>query len=455
MASQAKEHLCCPTCLDIFKDPVMLPCSHNVCRACLQQRRKEEGDRSCPVCKKRCNSIDIHPNLTLRNLCEDFSQALVKPKEICRLHDEKLKLFCLDHQESICLVCRDAKIHAGHKFCPLDEVPQYHKEELQKALQDAKKRCDDYTTTRDNCTEQEEYIKVQRNQVESKIRQDFAELHHFLHVEEEKRLSALREEEQKKRQIMKEKIEALNRDMTALSDMIRTTEEMTSDHDSLMKNFRDVITRIQLLPDEPELLPGALLDEVKHVGNLKFTVLEQMREMVSYSPVILDPNTAIQTLRLSEDLTSVSSKVGGQRPNNPERLNWNAVLGSALDSETHTWDVEVGDNKDWRLGIAWGDSPVNITSWIIGCRDGKYKMKGPYGSWNPPVKLERIQIRVDMNERSVSFFESTTNTKLDIKSPSTWPQLSGNKKMYPYFYTKDQSPLKITPLSVCVMTQNQ
>ncbi|XP_061619648.1 E3 ubiquitin-protein ligase TRIM35-like [Phyllopteryx taeniolatus] len=206
---------------------------------------------------------------------------------------------------------------------------------------------------RDNCYEQAEYIKVQRDQVESKIKKDFEVLRRFLQLEEKAKLSAVNKEEQKKSQMMKEKIEALDSNIAAMSDGIRTTEEqLMSDQVSFTKKYQVTMTRIQELSDKPRLLPGAVLDEAKHVGNLKLTVWERMKEMVSYSPAILDPNTAVPELSLSEDLTSVSFKIGAQRPKNPERSSLENVLGSALDSGTHMWDVEVGDNTEWELGVA-------------------------------------------------------------------------------------------------------
>ncbi|XP_077406916.1 zinc finger protein RFP-like [Vanacampus margaritifer] len=415
--------------------------------------------RTCPVCRTEFRSLELPINLALKNICEVFSQASVESDDICSLHKEKLKLFCVDHQELVCLICKDAKIHAGHKFCPLIEIHEDHKKKLQDGLQDAKKRLKDYTKTRNNCNEQATYIKVQREQVENKIKMAFEELRRFLQAEEEARLSAVREEEEEKSRMMMEKIQALSRDMAVLSDEIRSTEEqLTSDPVSFMKNFQTTMTKIQKLPDKPKLLSGALLDEVKHVGNLKFSVWERMKEMVSYSPVILDPNTADPDLSLSEDLTSVSCQKEHQRPNNPERSALKCVLGSALVSGTYMWDVKVGDNREWELGVAFGDSclPHELKMWKIAFPNDEYRMfLGLFRLFNPLVKLQKIRVHVDMNKRSVSFSKSHTNIEFCNTEPCAWPHLSDNMKMFPYFYTTDKIPLQIIPLACRVTTQSQ
>ncbi|XP_057677490.1 E3 ubiquitin-protein ligase TRIM35-like [Corythoichthys intestinalis] len=449
MAGRVEDHLQCPTCLDVFKDPVMLSCSHIICRACLQQW-KDKGEKSCPVCRTGVTSPDPPLNLALRNVCEKLSRVSVKSKDLCSLHEEKLKLFCLDHQELVCCICRDAKIHAGHKYCPVDEALQDLREALHDGLNKAKRRLKEYHYCRENCKEQSVYIKVQREKVESKIKMDFEELRDFLQVEEVARLSAVREEEKKKSQTMKEKIAALSRKMAALSDVIRSTEEqLMSDHLSFLKNFQTAMSSIHKLPVKPMLSRGALLDEAKHLGNLKYCVWEQMKEIVSYSPVILDQNTAHQNPSLSEDLTSVIWKGGNERrPNNPERFKWNTVLGSALDPGRHEWEVEVGYNIDWEAGVVSGNRslPGRMHCWRIGFLDGEYRsFSDPFGSWNPPVKLQRIRFHVDMTKRSLSCSESLTNTELCEMNSSDWPDLSSNIKMYPYFLTMDENVLRIIP----------
>ncbi|XP_057703577.1 E3 ubiquitin-protein ligase TRIM39-like [Corythoichthys intestinalis] len=457
MAERLEDHLQCPTCLDIFKDPIMLLCSHNFCRACLQQW-KDKGERSCPLCRAKMRSLEAPPNLALKNLCVNLSQASVKSEDICSLHQEEFKLFCLDHQELVCIICRDSAIHVGHKFRPLKEVVIGHHEELQKGLQNAKERLKDYNDCKENCNEQAEYIKVQREKVERKIKKDFEELRRFLDVEEEARLAAVREEEKKKGQTMKEKIAVLDQQMAALSDVIRSTEEqLASGSISFMKKFKTAMSRIQEIPDQPKLLRGGLLDKAKHVGNLKFKVWKQMKEIVAYSPVILEPNTAGPGISLSEDLTSLSwEEVQQERPKNPERFKWKCVLGGALDLGRHAWEVEVGDNNHWAVGVQWGDPclPNVMTGWFIGFRDGKYKKSsGKYGELNLPVKVQVLRVEVDMNKRLLSFSEPFTNTQLwNNKTASNWPDLSGNTKMYPYFSTKCKIPLKIIPIPPGVTT---
>ncbi|XP_057705196.1 E3 ubiquitin-protein ligase TRIM35-like [Corythoichthys intestinalis] len=460
MAERLEDHLQCPTCQNIFKDPVILPCSHNFCRACLQQW-KDAGERSCQVCRTEFSLMDPPLNLALRNMCENLPRASVNSEDICSLHEEKFQLFCLFHRELVCLVCRDSEIHIGHKIRPIKEVVKSHREKLQKGLQKAKERLQDYNDCRENCNEQAEYIKVQRKNVERKIKKDFAELRRYLDIEEEARLAAVREEEKKKSQTMKEKMASLEEQKAALLDVIRSTEEqLTFGNVSFLKKFKTAMSRMEELPEKPQLLPGGLLDEAKHVGNLKFKVWELMKETLAYSPVILDPNTACPGISLSEDLTSLSwEDVQQQRPKNPERFQKEeSVLGGPLDSGRHVWDVEVGDSNDWEVGVALQDlhSKQKMTNFVTGFRDGKYKIpRRQYGGWNPPVKIQKIRFEVRVTEMSVSISTSdplSNTTLFHFHYPSFFLFFSRKYQTYPSFFTKSKIPLKIIPIQPGVTT---
>ena len=120
MAARLEEDLSCPVCCEIFKDPVIMTCSHSVCKACLQQFWDTKGSRECPVCRRKSSKGALPPNLALKNLCETFLQDWQHAS--CRLHKKKLEFFCQDDQQLVCLMCRDSKLHQDHNFSPIGEA---------------------------------------------------------------------------------------------------------------------------------------------------------------------------------------------------------------------------------------------------------------------------------------------------------------------------------------------
>lgn len=118
-----EEYLQCPVCFDIFTHPVLLFCSHSVCKACFQRFCSDRGFQECPVCGKRFTGFLPPDNLALRNMCESFFRKRNSSDVFfCDVHREKLQLFCLDDKQPVCLVCRDSEKHLNHTFRPVDEV---------------------------------------------------------------------------------------------------------------------------------------------------------------------------------------------------------------------------------------------------------------------------------------------------------------------------------------------
>ncbi|XP_056133581.1 E3 ubiquitin/ISG15 ligase TRIM25-like, partial [Lampris incognitus] len=70
-----QEELTCPVCLDMYRDPHLLPCGHNFCLTCLcrLKQQAERGRFRCPEC---CDSHRIsttfQKNFKLSNITRDF-----------------------------------------------------------------------------------------------------------------------------------------------------------------------------------------------------------------------------------------------------------------------------------------------------------------------------------------------------------------------------------------------
>uniref|UniRef100_A0A8C9Z3L8 RING-type domain-containing protein n=1 Tax=Sander lucioperca TaxID=283035 RepID=A0A8C9Z3L8_SANLU len=227
MASRLEDDFCCPICHEIFKDPVLLSCSHSFCKECLQSWWEEKPVKECPVCKAISSREEPPLNLALKNLCESFllERDQRSSEALCSLHSEKLKLFCLDHQQPVCVVCLHSETHSNHRFRPIDEAARQHRKELQETLEPLKEKLQVCERVKVKFDQTAEHVKVQARRTEMQIKEQFKKLRWFLEDEEETRMAALRVEEEQKSWRMKEKMKALGRETAALSDTVRATEE--------------------------------------------------------------------------------------------------------------------------------------------------------------------------------------------------------------------------------------
>ncbi|XP_051994558.1 nuclear factor 7, ovary-like isoform X1 [Xyrauchen texanus] len=453
MDSLSVEELSCPVCCEIYKNPVLLSCSHSVCKECLQQFWETKRTQECPVCRRRSSKDEPPCNLALKNLCEMFVKE-GNEKEICSLHREKLKLFCLDDKQPVCLVCRDSEKHVNHKFRPISEVLPSYKEELNTALKSLQEKLKHTENMKGEFDKSVGHIKTQAEHTERQIKEQFKKLHEFLRHEEEATITELREEEEQKSQMMKKKLEEMNTHISALSHTIKDMEEMMKANDdvSFLKNFNVTMERVQISQPDPQMTSGAFIHVPHYLGNLTFRVWKKMRDIVHKTPVILDPNTANPHMILSDDLTSVRFSVNKQiLPDNPERFDCDeCVLGSeGFNSGTHCWDVEVKHNIDWTLGVTTASNQRKGNDFFITDvwsveyieDDDEDDEDDPSSTvFKVKQKLERVRVHLDYDGGKVSFSDPVTNTHLHTFTHTF------THTLLPFFYSYDVTPLRILPV---------
>ncbi|TKS67502.1 Tripartite motif-containing protein 35 Hemopoietic lineage switch protein 5 [Collichthys lucidus] len=284
----------------------------------------------------------------------------------------------------------------------------------------------------------------------------------FLQTEEEARIHELREEASHKMTVVRSNIQPLHSQIVAMEGTIRTIERgLRVDDTSFLLQADALKSRAQhRLPEDPKQLTGVMIDVGKYLGNLRFNVWSKMKDEVSYSPVILNPNTAHRQMCLSQDLTSVSC--GPQLDPNEslhshsERMaQHRSVLScEGFSSGSHSWDVDIGKNKVWALGVITKDAQgkANLQSglWMLRFCGGKLTAFSPScppdGGQVLPLKdwLQRVRVHLDWDKGKLSFTDPDNNAVIHTFTHTFTDEL------FPYINTWSGIPLRIVPLKASV-----
>ncbi|KAK7898172.1 hypothetical protein WMY93_019025 [Mugilogobius chulae] len=341
--------------------PVSLSCHHSFCRSCLQEHWAQQKIRSCPVCRRKSSKDDLGINFALKQLSESFRQKQESQEEptaqtqqeqwsVCPSHPQVPSLFCLDEVRAVCALCEFSK-HTDHTVVSVEEAEKRLKEQLQSQIQTLKEQRQSWTQLEKNYEQIQQHSEKQAEQCERQITAVFERMRRHLQEEQDRAVSALRQEQSRQAQTMGPQLQSLRKTLSSLNNSIQELEKQLETHSQdFLRTYRPA------LPPSPEPLPqtptGLLLNQAKVLGNLGFRAWSRMRRVVSFSPVILDSNTAGGWLHLSEDLSGVTQgDIYQPLPDNPERFSEHAtVLGSEGFISGHTsgtWRWETIPLEHW------------------------------------------------------------------------------------------------------------
>uniref|UniRef100_H3AYW8 Uncharacterized protein n=1 Tax=Latimeria chalumnae TaxID=7897 RepID=H3AYW8_LATCH len=231
---ELEDDITCSVCQELFKDPVTLTCGHNFCCECVCEYWKEKTSQSCPSCSADSVTSDLITNQTLRNIVEIYKKEgkkfKVQSESICNEHEEKLKLYCLEDQEAICIICQISRKHENHKFLPIEEAAQEFKEELNNSLKPFEEKIAELIEKyRGNLMN----IHDKAEKTEKQIKEDFVKLHQFLYEEEKNLLTDLKQEKEEKEQKMRAMEESIVQDQTSVSKMIKDIQQKMDVEDQI------------------------------------------------------------------------------------------------------------------------------------------------------------------------------------------------------------------------------
>ncbi|XP_007472531.1 E3 ubiquitin-protein ligase TRIM69 isoform X3 [Monodelphis domestica] len=124
----AKE-LHCQLCHDWFNKPVMLHCSHNFCKLCIEKAWKTNQKAVCPECFAPCPGRNYIPNLVLERLMLRIKDMpLLQGQPLCQEHGENLKLFSKQEGKLACFQCKD--VRHSQEFLQINEAVHVYSRKL-------------------------------------------------------------------------------------------------------------------------------------------------------------------------------------------------------------------------------------------------------------------------------------------------------------------------------------
>uniref|UniRef100_A0A8C5PVF6 Uncharacterized protein n=1 Tax=Leptobrachium leishanense TaxID=445787 RepID=A0A8C5PVF6_9ANUR len=216
-SADLRDELTCSICLNIYTDPVTLPCGHSFCRTCIVDvldTQEGSGAYKCPECRAESqerpalvnarklqniteNIRSTHPEQKEAgipctyciqspvpaaktclhceaSLCENHLRVHSKSAEHvltepttslenrkCSVHKKVLEYYCCEDAACICVSCSLAGEHRGHQVETLNEASEKKKEKLRNILQKL-------TSQREEAEKRVQSLEELRRQVQGK-----------------------------------------------------------------------------------------------------------------------------------------------------------------------------------------------------------------------------------------------------------------------------------------------
>ncbi|XP_021379851.1 tripartite motif-containing protein 59-like isoform X2 [Mizuhopecten yessoensis] len=154
-----EEDLTCSICLELYNDPVSLPCQHNFCRKCIHSHLHQKSDIHvhvlgaehgrfpCPNCRDyvELTETDIKKlpkNFALQNIVHKF-QSLKLENETkdtglvetdCMYHNKPLMVYCDTCDEALCIECFPKRSHENHNVVHFKDKVKMYQEDVEQTI---------------------------------------------------------------------------------------------------------------------------------------------------------------------------------------------------------------------------------------------------------------------------------------------------------------------------------
>ncbi|KAM9531091.1 tripartite motif-containing protein 16-like isoform 4-T9 [Salvelinus alpinus] len=448
-----QDQFCCSVCLDLLKEPVVIPCGHSYCRSCIDGSWDQDvlkGVYSCPQCRE---TFTPRPNLRKNNMLAEVVEKLRKtglqaapPPALCYAGPGDV----------VCDVCPGARKQKALMSClacmasycethlqPHYEFPALKKHKLVKATAQLQEKI---------CSHHDKLLEVY-------CRTDQQCICYLCTMDEHKghdTVSAAAERTEKQRQLgmsqkkvqqrfqeREKELKELQQDVESLKSYqslssISVSSVLPSIAVRPLQYFGDVIKTVSELREKLEDFLKGEWTKISTTVNIVDVVLppepKTREQLLQYScQLTLDPNTAHTHLSLSEGNRKVTCTDQVQPyPDHPDRFtNYCQVLCREGLSGRCYWEVEWTGDVDTAVSYkdisrterCYGIFGFNNKSWSLECSSGGYcfrhnnvktKVSGPQSS--------RVGVYLDHKAGTLSFYSVSDTMTLLHRVQTTFTQ---------------------------------
>uniref|UniRef100_A0A8C7W494 Uncharacterized protein n=1 Tax=Oncorhynchus mykiss TaxID=8022 RepID=A0A8C7W494_ONCMY len=347
------EHeLSCPICLELYTDPVYLPCGHNYCLACINATDASSGEKSlpcCPECREEYSGTEtLHKNFKLCGIIEGYRAiALVE-----NLGREPLEVRC-DH-------CLDTETL----------------EEMRRVLESRSKEVANRLQLTETLLQRAAEDQGTSDAVGDKLMSTAVALMDSmagLVSRYRDRMSLLLEEERgHQRKIWQSGLGLLEEQQKELMEANQSSAEVLSVTDKHLFIHRFLLIESQLTEVVTGTVARVLSKEPLNTKRLQASLRmndfrAEMGQLLQALNVQINPleltfniTTAHPSLLLSNDLRTVKYiGIKQASTDNLERFSTapQVLCSQSFTSGEHIWVVEVGDQSMWSVGLCYKSVP--------------------------------------------------------------------------------------------------
>nr|XP_025036306.1 LOW QUALITY PROTEIN: zinc finger protein 250-like [Pelodiscus sinensis] len=231
-------------------------------------------------CRDPVQQGAVQPSRQLANVVAIAQRLSLQWGGVCGEHQEALKLFCVEDQAPICVICKESRTHRAHRVVPIQEAAQQYKKKIQahlKTLREEREKLLGWKATGEGKCQK--YLK-QTQAERQKIVAQFQQLRQFLEEQERLLLAQLEKLDKEIGRLQTDIVRKLSVLISCLSERISELEgKCQKPASEFLQDVRSTLSRCGKQQfQQPEEISPELEERVSGFSQKTIVLSETLRE---------------------------------------------------------------------------------------------------------------------------------------------------------------------------------